>query len=97
MGKRDYIEEIDEIKSRAGYKSRYDLTTKLETIESSLKRVLNSSEDHIQELIKYIPVATVACFESYFKHVVKELIDSEIFPVENIQALNKANIKLDFK
>lgn len=95
--KRNYINEITSVKSRSEYTTLYDFSRKLEDIESAFNKSLNDDENLAGELIKYIPIATVACFEAFFRSVYKELIDSGKPFRDNVTKLDKAKIeKFDF-
>jgi hypothetical protein len=93
MKKRDLIEEIKIIKSRAEYNSRYDLSKRLNDIEKALTNFVEFNS----ELLKYIPISTVACFESFFRSTVKEIVDHGKPFSDRIADFNQSkNIKLDF-
>jgi hypothetical protein len=95
--KRDLIEEIKEIKARTEYNSRYDLTQRLFDLDHALYEFKSYNGDYNQELLKYIPIATISCFESFFKSVVKELIDFGKPYSLNVSNFNQSkNVKLDF-
>jgi hypothetical protein len=91
--KRDLLSEINEIKGRSEYNSRYEISIRLDEIEKSLS--MNSSHD--KELFKYIPIAVVACFEAFFRSIFKELVDFGKPYSDNVIKFNQSkNIKLDF-
>lgn len=97
MKKRDLIEEIKLIKSRTEYNSRYDLSSRLNDIENALTEFVEFSGDFNSELLKYIPISTVACFESFFRSTVKEIVDFGKPFSDKIGDFNQSkNIKLDF-
>lgn len=97
MKKRDLIEEVKLIKSRAEYNSRYDLSSRLNDIENVLSEFAKYNGDLNSELLKYIPISTVACFESFFRSTVKDLIDFGKPFSDRIADFNQSkNIKLDF-
>src|SRR5690606_8779661 len=51
-----------------------------------------------KELLKYIPIATVACFEAFFRSVYKELIDFGKPFSDNVVKFNQSqNVKFDFE
>ncbi|WP_299673495.1 HEPN domain-containing protein [uncultured Tenacibaculum sp.] len=95
--KRNLINEITSIKSRSEFNTRYDFKTKLNDIEYAFKENLHYNGKYNQELLKYIPIATVACFEGFFRSTYKELIDFGKPFSDNIVKFNQAkNVKFDF-
>ncbi|MDT0689250.1 lysozyme inhibitor LprI family protein [Salegentibacter sp. F188] len=96
--KRDLLNEIASIKSRTEYDSRHDFSARLDQIEYAFKENLSYNGDYNTELLKYIPIATVACFEAFFRSVYKELIDFGKPFSDNVSNFNQAkNIKFDFE
>jgi len=96
--KRNIIEEVESINSRLANKSSYEFQTRLDKISRALIELKKENKSYKEELLKYIPIATISCFEGYFRSVVKELIDFGKPFNENIKKLNQANnIKLDFE
>lgn len=95
--KRNIITEITAIKSRSEFNSRLDFNTRLNDIEKAFNENLNYKGVYNKELLKYIPIAIVACFEAFFRSVYKELIDfGEPFS-DNVIEFNKSkNVKFDF-
>lgn len=95
--KRNLIHEITAIKSRAEFSSRYDLNVRLNDIEHAFNEMLNYSGEYDTELIKYIPIATVACLEAFFRSSYKELIDFGHPFSNNVTKFNQSrNVKFDF-
>lgn len=95
--KRNLINEITAIKSRTEFNSRLDFSTKLLDIETAFKENLYYNGEFDSELIKYIPIATVACFEAFFRSVYKELVDfGKPFSDNAINFNQSKNIKFDF-
>lgn len=95
--KRNLLKEITSIKSRTEYDSRHDFSTRLDDIEYAFNENLNYNGDYNEELLKYIPIATVACFEAFFRSIYKELIDFGKPFSDNVSNFNQAkNIKFDF-
>ncbi|GAL86061.1 hypothetical protein MYP_3290 [Sporocytophaga myxococcoides] len=95
--KRDLIEEIILIKSRAEYNSRHELIFRLPRIGNALENAIFHEESSI-EFLKYIPISTVACFEAFFRSVIKEIVDFGKPFSENVAKYNQSkNIKLDFE
>jgi hypothetical protein len=95
--RRDLIKEITSIKSRSEYNSRFEITNRILDIEIALNEALQYTGRHNEELFKYIPIATVASFEAFFRSVVKELIDFGNPYYKNVTKFNQSkNIKFDF-
>lgn len=95
--KRNLINEIIAIKSRSENNSRYEITSRLNDIEYSFNENLNYNGEYDKELLKYIPISVVACFEAFFRSVIKELIDSGKPYSENVISFNQSkNVKFDF-
>lgn len=50
------------------------------------------------ELLKYIPIATVACYEAFFRSTVKEIVDFGKPYSNHVANYNQSkNVKLDFE
>jgi len=95
--KRNLINEITAIKSRSEFNSRHDYSSRLNDIEYAFQENLYYNGDFNKELLKYIPIATVACFEAFFRSVYKELIDFGKPFSDNVVKFNQAqNVKFDF-
>lgn len=95
--KRNLINEITAIKSRSEFNSRHDYNSRLNEIEYAFVESLNYNGDFDKELVKYIPIATVACFEAFFRSVYKELIDfGKPFSNNAIKFNQSKNVKFDF-
>lgn len=70
---RDIIEEIAEIRKRRLFGSAMaELPFRL----MSLEQAFQDNKGRGGELIRYFPVALIACMEGYFRMVIKDLIDS---------------------
>ncbi len=96
--KRNLINEITEIRSRSEFNSRLDYSSRLNDIEYAFNESLNYNGDFDKELVKYIPIATVACFEAFFRSVYKELIDfGKPFSDNAIKFNQSKNVKFDFE
>ncbi len=95
--KRNLLNEITAIKSRSEFNSRHDYSNRLSDIEYALHEYLNYKGDFNNELLKYIPISTVACFEAFFRSVYKELIDFGKPFSDNVVKFNQSqNVKFDF-
>ncbi|WP_317897763.1 hypothetical protein [Aurantibacillus circumpalustris] len=96
--KRNLINEITAIRSRSEFYSRHDYSNRLNEIENAFNKNLNYNGDLDSELIKYIPIATIACFEAFFRSVYQELVDFGTPYKENAIKFNQAkNVKFDFE
>lgn len=95
--KRNLINEITAIKSRSEFNSRHDYSSRLKDIEYAFQENLDYNGNFSKELLKYIPIATVACFEAFFRSVYKELIDFGKPFSDSVVKFNQAqNVKFDF-
>lgn len=95
--KRNLINEITAIKSRSEFSSRHDYSSRLKDIEYAFQENLDYNGNFSKELLKYIPIATVACFEAFFRSVYKELIDFGKPFSDSVVKFNQAqNVKFDF-
>lgn len=93
--KRNQVNEINDIKSRVEFNSRHEFSTRLSHIEAAFNG--QAIGEHHPELLKYIPIATVACFESFFRSVIAELIDFGKPYTDNVVKFNQSkNVKFDF-
>ena len=98
MKKRDVIQEIKSIKSRSEFNSRYDYNSRLSDIEYALKEFSEYNGNFNVELLKYIPISTVACFEAFFNSTIREIIDFGKPYSDNVAKFNHSkNVKLDFE
>lgn len=96
--KRNLINEITSIKNRTEFDSRYEYSNRLKDIEDAFQENLEYNGDFNKELLKYIPIATVACFEAFFRSVYKELIDYGKPFSDNVVKFNQAqNVKFNFE
>lgn len=93
MGRtRDIIEEIAEVRGRRQFSSAMaELPSRLFALEHSFKIYGKSNT----ELIRYFPVALIACVEGYFRMVIRELVDTGEPYLSNAEK-PAASIKLDF-
>ena len=96
--KRNVIEEILAIKSRAKFEARYDYASRFGELDTIVNALKATPEHARKELLKYIPIATVACFEAFFSATVKELIDYGKPFADRIGKFNQAaNTRIDFE
>jgi len=70
---RDLVQEIIEIRSRnKSGPAQGELLLRL----MALQRAFEEKDNTNEELLKYFPIAMVACMEGYFRLIIKEIIDS---------------------
>lgn len=97
MKKRNYIDEITSIKDRNKFPGRFELISRLYSIDSLIYDYEEKGKPLNEEILRYIPIATVACFESFFRSIVAELIDKGEPYSQNVLKFNQSNnIKFDF-
>jgi hypothetical protein len=97
MSKRNLINEIHSVKSRSYHNSRYDYMQRLFRIDGAIQDLEENDGRFKNELLRYVPISMVACFEAFFKSAVRDLIDFGCPFSDNVRKFNQAqNIKLDF-
>lgn len=97
MSKRNLINEIHSVKSRSYENSRYDYMHRISRIDGAIQDLEENSGRFKNELLRYIPISMVACFEAFFKSAVRDLVDFGSPFSDNVKKFNHAqNIKLDF-
>lgn len=106
--KRDYVEEILLKKERAKRSERdhilrdrkYAINAVVEHCQKHIDVYGLNSDSYLKqdnEIHRYIPISVIACAESYFRAVIKELIDFGAPFSENAANFNKTkDIKFDF-
>lgn len=91
--KRDIVAEIAQIKTRRRYHaSTVDVDIRLR----ELKELSESKQVGSDEIYKYLPIATVACIESGFRVIIKELVDSGPPYLNNAHKLIP-DVKFDYR
>jgi hypothetical protein len=94
--KRDMIQEITTIKDRNPPHGRMLFYFKLNALKNQFKEMGNKYGD--EELYKYIPIAIVACFETYFQELIAEIIDFGEPYSHNAVLFNQTrNVRFDFE
>jgi len=89
---RDIIQEIGDIRKRRQFGSAMmELPFRL----FSLEHAFRNQKDHDSELVRYFPVALIACVEGYFRMAIKDLIDTGDPYLSNAEK-PASSIKLDF-
>jgi hypothetical protein len=95
--KRNYIEEILEIRSRSHKRAdRWQQFTKRNVAIIRSLNFLKETKSHAserKELLKYISIGMVACVETYFRMAIRDLIDAGLPFNENLKKLQE--IKFD--
>ena len=93
MGRaRDIIQEIADIRQRRRFGSAMsELPMRLFALEDAFK-THNKTES---ELVRYFPVALIACVEGYFRMAIKDLVDSGEPYLSNVEK-PASSLKLDF-
>lgn len=83
------VKNILEVKARSRHQqASIELIHRLHELQSSYKKIDKSN----LELLKYFPVAIVACVEAYFKMAIKELVDKRKDLMPNAIPLLKQKI-----
>lgn len=89
---RDIIQEIENVRKRRLHTSAMaELPLRLFALENAFK----NRDPSQTELIRYFPVALIACIEGYFRAAIKDLIDSGEPYLTNSENLG-ASLKIDF-
>lgn len=92
--KNSAIQNIQEIKKRS---ENLHLSSALFLRLSKLEKTLKSLTEKDDEVLKYFPVAIVACFEAYFKLAISEIIDRRSDLKKNAVSSMSKNIKIDIE
>jgi hypothetical protein len=88
--RRDYIDEIEEVRERTGHPDWDNGITKLFLLSQRVRALETDGEE-----LGYYPVAAIAAIESYFRWEIRRLIDSgDSRYVGNVR-LDKLQLKLD--
>lgn len=98
--KRDYTQEIIKIRQRNGQLDGGELQRRLEELEEQFQVIIRSRDAKMNkaELIKYFPIATVACAEAFFRTTCQQLIDlGEPFSKNAVRFNQVQNVKFDFE
>lgn len=86
------VKNILEVKARSRHQqASTELIHRLHELQSSYKNI----EKRNSEVLKYFPVAIVACVEAYFKMAIKELVDKRRDLLPNAIQLLKQKIDVD--
>lgn len=93
--KRDLVAEIEEIRSRA-WQGAYPVTVplRLRTLASAFSDVSGMDP----ELLRYVPIGVVACYEGFFRSAVRTLVDAGTPYAENARQLGQVrDMRLDLE
>lgn len=89
---RDIIQEIGEVRKRRRFGSAMmELPLRLFSLENAFR----TQKGHTEELIRYFPVALIACVEGYFRMAIKDIIDAGEPYLSNAEK-PASSIRLDF-
>jgi hypothetical protein len=89
---RDIIQEIADVRQRRRFGSAMaELPLRLFSLEHAFKKHDKSEK----EVIRYFPVALIACVEGYFRMAIKDLIDAGEPFLSNAEK-PASSLKLDF-
>ncbi len=98
--KRDLIQEIVSIQTRSvGVPRDIALSHRFRLLDSALEAALLVQDSNARsELMRYLPIGTVTCIESYFRFVFRDLINYGAPYSDNAAEFNKvADVKLDWR
>ena len=73
--KRNIIEEIESKKIRSNFPSKYGYLERFGNITSLTENLISSTLTDENEILRYIPLATIAATETYFRFIYQEIID----------------------
>lgn len=96
MKKRNYKEEIKGLRERVQFERGlilHDLTT----LELATHQFNNQDKAHASVFYKFLPIATMACFETFLRQSVQSLVDKGAPYFDRLEPiLGKLNQRLDF-
>jgi hypothetical protein len=72
---RNTIAEILSLKARSEFDPIHHLEDRLNEIQAVLNLAKTIDDQRGKEMLKYVPVVTIACCESFFRIAIKEIID----------------------
>jgi hypothetical protein len=90
--RREYIDEIEEIRERTGHPDWDNGITKLFLLSQRVRALETEGEE-----LGYYPVAAIAAIESYFRWEIRRLVDSGDPRYVNNVRLDKLQLKLDHR
>jgi uncharacterized protein YecT (DUF1311 family) len=89
--KRDYVAEIQDRRMRVGTPNNIAL---MFARQGTLLGELDKADDLSDELIRYFPIAMVACLETYTRAMVQELVDAGPPFSERIDAFENVRLEM---
>lgn len=92
---RDVIKEIKDLKSRDEFANSHQFYLRLHSLEKLLESTDNNSGES-DEVLRYIPIALVACIEGLFRSLYAEIIDHGEPYSKNVEKFNNSNKKFDY-
>lgn len=95
MMARDTIKEIMELKSRNEFADSHQVHLRLYSLQELLKSSTGNGRTN-EEVLRYIPIALVACMEGLFRSLYAEIIDYGEPYSKNVEKFNSSNRKFDY-
>jgi hypothetical protein len=89
MAKSPVLDQIKELKERNAVGQNLFLFERLDHIDRILQEIKPKNITNTDAIYQYIPLATVACTEGYFRYITKHIIDSGSPFIEKVPELEK--------
>jgi len=89
MSKSYLLGQIKELKERNALGKDLGMFTRFDDIDRILNEIEHKKLDNSEAIYQYIPLATVACIEGFFRFAVKTLIDNGTPFIEKVAELEK--------
>lgn len=98
MAKRKISHEIKELKVRGEFDNGLNNSQRISDIKELLKVFKQNNKREFDEFFRYIPIACVACIESFYREAIKSLVDKGGIYFDNLEnLLSKSGQKIDFE
>lgn len=99
MAKRNFNKEISELKERGEFENGFYNDQRLNDLNEVITLIKTQSKNtRTDEVYKYLPIASVACIESFSRATIKTLLDKGGIYFDNLEKLiQQNNLKLDFE
>ncbi|HTB52340.1 MAG TPA: hypothetical protein VK718_06155 [Ferruginibacter sp.] len=98
MAKRNYNEEIKKLQERGEFNGSIFYYQRFHDLKSIISFTKEQEGRDFDELYRYIPIASVACIESFYRATIKSLIDKGGIYFDNLEKLiAKTDLKFDFE
>lgn len=95
MSKPSLLSQIKELKERNSLAKELGMFTRFDDIDRFLNEIQYKKIENIETIYQYIPLATVACLEGFFRFAVTTLLDKGTPFIEKIAELEKRlNLKI---